>query len=157
MGGCQRGEYAGYLKILKVEHAPTLEQSSRARKVDIVNDWLLLTLEQPLGQRFGTLKPALRPLRPGMALKTAGYGMDRRHLLIGDLDGTVIIAPAPGKPLAIAHNCETTHGNSGGPLWWNRTARFGWPASSPAAPRSRPDNGSATAAIFPSCATVLPG
>lgn len=114
--GYQRGEYAGYSKILKVEHAPTLEQSSRARKVDIINDWLILTLEQPLGQRFGMLKPAPRPLRPGMPLKTAGYGMDRRHLLTGDLDCTVMTAPAPGKPSAIAHNCETTHGNSGGPL-----------------------------------------
>lgn len=114
--GYQRGEYAGYSKILKVEYAPTLEQTSRARKVDIVNDWLILTLEQPLGQRFGVLKPAPRPLRPGMALKTAGYGMDRRHLLIADLDCTVITAPAPGKPPAIAHNCEATRGNSGGPL-----------------------------------------
>lgn len=114
--GYVRGDYEGYSRILAVDHAPTLEQSSRSRKVDIVNDWMILTLEQPLGQRFGILKLAPRPLRPGMALKTAGYGMDRRHLLTGDLDCTVVTAPAPGMPPAIAHNCETTHGNSGGPL-----------------------------------------
>lgn len=116
LAGYERGDYAAHSKILKVDHAPTLEQSVRARKLTIADDWLILTLEQPLGQRFGVVKPAPRPLRPGMALKTAGYGMDRAHVLTGDLDCTVVTAPAPGTPPAIAHNCETTHGNSGGPL-----------------------------------------
>lgn len=116
LAGYDQGEYEAHSKITKIEHAPTLEQNSRAKRIDIVSDWMILTLEQPLGQRFGIVKPAPRPLRPGMALKTAGYGMDRAHLLTGDLDCTVVTAPAPGTPPAIAHNCETTHGNSGGPL-----------------------------------------
>jgi hypothetical protein len=31
-----------------------------------------------------------------MGLKTAGYGMDRAHILTGDLDCTVVTAPATG-------------------------------------------------------------
>lgn len=117
LAGYDHGEYAAHAKILKVEHAPTLEQMGRSKRFAIEQDWLILTLDQPLGQRFGIVKPAPKPLRPGMALKTAGYGMDRAHVLTGDLDCTVVTAPAPGTPAAIAHNCETTHGNSGGPLF----------------------------------------
>jgi protease YdgD len=96
LAGYERGEYAAHSKILKVEHAPALEQAARAHKLTIADDWLILTLEQPLGQRFGVVKPAPRPLRPGMGLKTAGYGMDRAHILTGDLDCTVVTAPATG-------------------------------------------------------------
>jgi protease YdgD len=114
--GYARGEYAAHTRIVKVEHAANLAAALRAKRLAITDDWLILTLEQPLGRQFGIVRPAPKPLKPGMGLKTAGYGMDRAHILSGDLDCTVVTAPAPGKPAAIAHNCETTHGNSGGPL-----------------------------------------
>ncbi len=46
----------------------------------------------------------------------AGYNQDRAQILMADLSchitGTVMVA---GKPF-IAHDCDATHGTSGGPL-----------------------------------------
>ncbi len=61
----------------------------------------------------------------GMAVALAGYNQDRAQLLMADLDCRVLhVAALPDGASFLAHNCEGTHGTSGGPLLTRRDG--GW-------------------------------
>ncbi len=114
LAGFKSGEFAGHAQVVKFEHAPGLLPYLRGETKDVQDDWLIMVLDQPLGDRFGFVLPAVTPLYPGVKLRSAGYGQDHPLLLMADLDCQVTRV-LPGQPL-FGHDCEVTHGNSGGAL-----------------------------------------
>jgi protease YdgD len=62
---------------------------------------------------------------PGTAVAFAGYNQDRAQLLMADLGCRVLhVAPLPDGASFLTHDCEATHGTSGGPLLTKRDG--GW-------------------------------
>ena len=62
---------------------------------------------------------------PGTAVSLAGYNQDRAQLLMADLECRVVhVASQPDGASFLAHDCEGTHGTSGGPLLTKRDG--GW-------------------------------
>lgn len=113
LAGVRGGDFAAHALVIRVEHAPGLLALLRGDSRSLQDDWAVLVLDQPLGERFGILKLARTPLPPGTALKSAGYAQDHRLKLMADPDCRAL----PGAPASlIGHDCEVTHGNSGGPL-----------------------------------------
>ncbi len=81
-------------------------------------DWALLRIDQPLGRDLGYL--GVRPLRNGrgedavgLPLLQAGYSWDTGDNLSGNLDCEVLRLEEENK---LAHNCDTTTGDSGSPF-----------------------------------------
>jgi protease YdgD len=114
--GYDRANFVANANVIRAEHIPNLAEYTRQKSRDIENDWLILEIDQPLGTKYGMLKLADKQLRPGTKAQSAGYGQDKSQIMTGDLDCDIVTAPAPGDRPSIAHNCETTFGNSGGPL-----------------------------------------
>ncbi len=113
LAGVKGGDFAAHALVIRVEHASGLLALLRGESRELGDDWAVLVLDQPLGERFGILPLARTPLPPGTALKSAGYAQDHRLKLMADPDCRTL----PGAPGGlIGHDCEVTHGNSGGPL-----------------------------------------
>jgi len=81
-------------------------------------DWALIRIDQPLGRELGFL--GVRPLRNGdpqaavgTTLLQAGYSWDTGDHLSGNLYCEVIGIEEENK---LAHNCDTTTGDSGSPF-----------------------------------------
>lgn len=82
-------------------------------------DWALLRLDQPIGDKLGFL--GVRPLLAtygeqavlGLQVFQAGYSWDTGDNLSGNL-GCAFVRVEDGN--RVAHNCDTTHGDSGSPL-----------------------------------------
>jgi len=115
LAGFKSGDFAAHALVLRFEHAPGLLPYLRGETKDIQNDWVIMVLDQKLGERLGTLPLARTPLALGTKLRTAGYSQDHRLLLMADLDCRVTQA-APAALALFGHDCEVTHGNSGGPI-----------------------------------------
>lgn len=113
LAGVKGGDFAAHALVIRVEHAPGLLALLRGESRNLQDDWAVLVLDQPLGERFGRLDLARTPLPPGAKLRTAGFAQDHRLRLMADPDCRAL----PGAPASlIGHDCEVTHGNSGGPL-----------------------------------------
>jgi protease YdgD len=110
--GYDRASFLAHATVLRAEHQPELAAAMRAKAKAVEDDWLLLVLDQPLGEKYGMVKLADRTPGIGAKLQSAGYGQDRSQILTGDLDCQVVAVSGP----RIAHDCEITHGNSGGPI-----------------------------------------
>jgi len=113
--GYDRANFLAHATVVRAEHRPDLAEAMRAKSKVIENDWLLLVLDQPLGDKYGMLKLSDRPPQSGDKLQSAGYGQDKSQIMTGDLDCQVVTVSAPAR-LRIAHDCQITHGNSGGPI-----------------------------------------
>ena len=80
-------------------------------------DWVVLTLDTPLGTPDRVL-PLLREERvPRTALMLGGYQQDRPEVVMADTGCRVIgnIPAGPGKSMML-HDCAGTRGVSGAPL-----------------------------------------
>jgi protease YdgD len=113
--GYDRANFLAHATVLRAEHRPDLAEAMRAKTKMVEGDWLLLVLDQPLGEKYGMLKLIDRPPGIGTKLQSAGYGQDKSQIMTGDLDCQVVAVSAPAR-LRIAHDCQITHGNSGGPI-----------------------------------------
>lgn len=121
LAGYDRGGYEAHAKIVSVAHSQDLERLLREGKVGFPEDWAILTLDQNLGHRFGTLAVAPRQVSAGVPIKAVGYSMDKRHILTGDLNCKVLKPSEPLRDPRILHDCQITFGNSGGPLLVEQT------------------------------------
>ena len=77
-------------------------------------DWLLLRLDECLGDKFGFLSLAKEGPIIGQTVESAGYPIDRRR----DnpiLDPNCQVRAAIGQ--TVLHDCATRKGNSGGPIF----------------------------------------
>lgn len=80
-------------------------------------DWAIVILAAPLGTPDRIL-PVLKTIPPsGTQLALGGYEQDRLHVMIADLDCSLLgIANDAAGHAMLAHNCAATRGTSGGPL-----------------------------------------
>lgn len=85
------------------------------------NDWALLTLDRPLGDQVGFVRPHLlgkaeldRIARgEDLRISQAGYSWDTGPWLSGHMDCRILTAYADGT---FIHTCDTTKGDSGSPI-----------------------------------------
>jgi protease YdgD len=113
--GFDRGSFAANANVVRVEHLPDLADRARRKVSDPAGDWSILVLDQPLGEKFAMLKPVDATPPPGTAIQSVGYAQDKSQIMTADLDCKVLAPPAR-LGAALAHDSETTQGNSGGPL-----------------------------------------
>jgi len=85
----------------------------------IVNDWMVLDLDKPIGRTVGWIAPLspsefLNEVRPGVALTLAGYNQDIAQTL--RIDDRCAVGKLYDEGLSFSHACSGTRGVSGGPL-----------------------------------------
>jgi protease YdgD len=114
LAGFKSGDFAAHAQVVKLEYPPGLLALLRGQSARIEDDWVILVLDQALGDRFGILPPAVTPLHPGYRLQSAGYSQDHRLLLMAD--PACQVTRLLRERALFGHDCEVTHGNSGGPL-----------------------------------------
>ena len=76
-------------------------------------DWALIRIDPPAGGAAAPVPPLSRAPRRGDRLSQAGYSWDTGEAPSGDPDCEVLEVFAGG---AVAHDCDTTRGDSGSPL-----------------------------------------
>lgn len=115
--GFNRGAYVAHTRVVAIKHSPDLLAYLNRTGGSPDDDWLILVLDQPLGEKYGMLKLAAQPLRRNDKVRSAGYAQDKSQIMTADLDcqlrGWLVV---PKHRSLLVHDCETTHGNCGGPL-----------------------------------------
>lgn len=110
--GFERDGYRWHRLVARYVTGPGYGGPSRG---PLGSDWARLTLAESVPVQ--PLPVIAEPIAPGTAVVLAGYNQDRIQLLLADLDCHVLrAAAAPGGGALIIHDCEGTHGTSGGPL-----------------------------------------
>jgi protease YdgD len=113
----QHGQHAGHARVSSYVVAPTYIPSPMASG----DDWAILTLEAPLASAARVLRLAdLRTFSrgsEGISVALGGYQQDRREVLLGDLNCSVVGGERDiaGRPMLL-HTCAGTRGTSGAPL-----------------------------------------
>ena len=112
---------AGQARAVRVIAAPDYSDEPRGAGEGNGNDWAIVELDQPLGDRVGYL--GVRTLtreeldridRSGLVVSQAGYSWDTGDHLSGHAGCRVIEHYRDGT---ILHECDTTSGDSGSPIW----------------------------------------
>ena len=89
-------------------------------------DWAIVVLAEPLGTPDRILPVMKTVPPPGTHLALAGYEQDRLHIMVADLDCTLLgIVSDAEKHTMLSHSCAATRGASGGPLL-GQTADGSW-------------------------------
>jgi protease YdgD len=119
--GYQRDTYPAHSRAKAIHVAPNFPTPPRTTGAAFMNDWALIELEVPLGDKAGIV--GWLPFDVGMwrklggpqlSLLVAGYRADRPHVLAVDHDCHVRAFTAEGR--LIEHRCAILFGDSGGPL-----------------------------------------
>ncbi|MEH6402163.1 MAG: trypsin-like serine protease [Sneathiella sp.] len=131
--GYDKGSYAGHAKGISYETTfktlPDLTQTSLKRE----DDWAILTLDKPLGTRFGVIP--ISPLKGqsfvGKSKKNgdiiqAGYSKDFAHVLTvhEECKITDYTRLGKGRSPVYFHQCDATRGDSGSPIFHLRHGKY---------------------------------
>lgn len=118
--GYARGSYAGHARAVSFSIGPGFAAGPGLRPDPAAPadaDWAVLTLDAPLGAPDQVL-PLLRAAPPaGTPLALGGYGQDRAHVMVADLDcrSAGLVRGGGGRAM-LRHDCAATRGASGSPL-----------------------------------------
>lgn len=121
VAGYQRDANLIHSAVLDYEASKRFDFAEGASETNLVSDWALLTLAEPIGREAGWL--GLRRLdrrlaaeieRDEVELLQAGYRRGFAHVLSVGHGCEVIGQFAGGRGLA--HDCDVDHGDSGSPL-----------------------------------------
>jgi protease YdgD len=132
--GYQRAQYRWHRQVARVTVGPGFDGTTGRPQP---GDWARLELTEavpvtPLPLFDGGVGS-------GLAVALAGYNQDRAQLLMADLACHVLqVATLSGRASFVFHDCEGTHGTSGGPLLTKRDG--GWRVVAINIAASRADN-----------------
>ena len=121
VAGYQRDTYLKHSRAKSYDVAGTYTPQAQPKLDQVLNDWAVITLAEPVGAEVGWLgMQALDPgllesLRAGQATAVqAGYRRDRAHVITLGIN-----CPIPGlfgNGRGILHSCDVVEGGSGSPL-----------------------------------------
>jgi protease YdgD len=121
IAGYQRDTYLIHSPVASYERSHRFDTAAGAAAPNAVNDWAVLTLEQPIGRQAGWLglrrldDKLLRRLRRGQARALqAGYRRGWTHIMTVNLN-CAITGFFQGRN-GILHSCNISKGDSGSPL-----------------------------------------
>jgi protease YdgD len=117
--GYSHGEYEGHSRAVTyiTGRVEQIMVDGRRNMSPPDADWAIVILAEPLGTPDRILPILKTPPPSGTRLALGGYEQDRLHVMIADLDCTLLgIANDAAKHAMLAHNCAATRGSSGGPL-----------------------------------------
>lgn len=120
LSGYGRGSYAGHARAVSFTVGSGFAVGPGLRPAPGApadSDWAVLTLDTPLGTPDRVL-PLLQGMPPpGTKLALGGYGQDRAHLMVADLDCSLTgLVRGAGSRAMLRHTCAATRGVSGAPL-----------------------------------------
>src|SRR5262249_11465934 len=108
--GYSRASYLAHAVVERFSVGPGYDLSRPLASLS--SDWALLTLADDASARLGHFQVA--SAEPGAALLHGGYTVGRMEVLLADPSCRLLGAAA--EPGLVRHDCETTFGDSGGPL-----------------------------------------
>lgn len=109
--GQRRDRKIGHSAARCVRFAEGYKFENRVRPSGIARDYAFIVLDEPIDTAPVGLLPA-GTLKAGMTVTHAGYGRDRRFLLVKHAACTI----ANIRNNLLYTDCDTNHGQSGGPL-----------------------------------------
>lgn len=128
VAGYQRGEFLAHSKARALAVPDGYRPAKAGGPAEPLRDWALVTLEEAIGERTGTIPVAVfsaaEPgnwLAKGAKLAQAGYSQDKPHILTLD-DGCAL--RGFGRDGLLYHDCDATKGDSGSPILGHRDDRF---------------------------------
>lgn len=128
VAGYQRGEFVAHAKASALAVPDGYRPAKAGGPADALRDWALVTLEEPLGDRVGTIPvAAFSAAEPGpwlakdAKLAQAGYSQDKPHILT--LHDACTLRGF-GRDGLLYHDCDATHGDSGSPILGHRDGRI---------------------------------
>jgi len=112
--GWDRGEFLDASPVVGYRLAPgwSFAGIDTYGPAQAANDWALLDLAKPIGDTVGWVGLGEAP-GTGQRVTTVGYGQDRKHVPTADI-GCHLVGRLPAG--ALVHDCESVHGDSGGPV-----------------------------------------
>jgi V8-like Glu-specific endopeptidase len=117
--GLRRDKRIGHARARCVRFADGYRFQDRLRPSAIGKDYAFIVLDQPIGaEPVHLIAPELP--EPGMTVTHAGYGRDRRFLLVAHHACTISAI----RNNQLYTDCDTNHGQSGGPLLVERDGDF---------------------------------
>ena len=119
--GYQRGRTLEPARVVDYAvHVGTVAEDGQ-RQMELPADWAILTLDEDVGRRVGTVELApfdrarlMAYRRLGHSFVHAGYSQDKAHTLTMHA-GCKVTGFRLGESL-VYHDCDATHGDSGSPL-----------------------------------------
>ncbi|MBT5415162.1 MAG: trypsin-like serine protease [Rhodospirillaceae bacterium] len=128
VAGYQRGEFVAHAKASALAVPDGYRPTKAGGPAEPLRDWALVTLEEPLGDRVGTIPvatfSAAEPgdwLAEGAKLAQAGYSQDKPHILT--LHDACALRGF-GREGLLYHDCDATKGDSGSPILGYRDGRI---------------------------------
>lgn len=121
-------DYTAHSKAVSFRVASGIRMSAKGRPSRLVNDWAILTLEEPIGNKVGFVPMAAAADRMttkysrSSILSTAAYNADRPNRLLSDKSCSPHVAVEAGPILL--HDCDLTYGTSGAPIIIERDGGF---------------------------------
>lgn len=112
VAGYDRGQYLAFSAVESTVVAPGWRFDTAYGPALAAQDWALLVLAEPLGDRVGWVGLGGAP-NPADWLVTVGYGQDKAHIPAAHLGCHVAGALAGG---VLTHDCDAVHGDSGAPV-----------------------------------------
>ena len=121
VAGFQRNDYLVASRAERYIVSPDFDGSKGVNANNLVNDWALVVLKDPVGRGTGYLawksldpKEARRIKRSHQPLAIAGYPRDRRYVI--SLDDDCEFAGYFNRNKLLGHRCKILNGDSGAPL-----------------------------------------
>ncbi|MGE4279485.1 MAG: serine protease [Magnetospirillum sp.] len=117
VAGYDRGQYLAFTNVERTIISPGWQFDVPYSPVLASQDWALLILAEPLGDKVGWVGLGSTP-GPADWLVTVGYGQDKAHIPAAHLGCHVAGKLASG---VLTHDCDAVHGDSGAPVlvWKN--------------------------------------
>jgi V8-like Glu-specific endopeptidase len=121
VAGYQRDQFLIHSKVASYQVSSLFDVAERHDTRNIIHDWALLALEEPIGRAAGWLglmdlnSASLQTLISGnRQILQAGYRSGRAHAMTANPHCRVLRQFAEGRGLL--HDCAVFHGDSGSPL-----------------------------------------
>ena len=121
VAGWRGGAYTEHARGVNIKIRPGLSFSGRGKPNHLSDDWAIIELDRPIGNKVGFVPLAsqgesfaTKEKRGQPILYTAAYSTDKPHILQSDSNCRPHIATSKG-PL-LMHDCDLTFGTSGAPI-----------------------------------------
>lgn len=124
--GYEKGQYAGTARGVSYKTAFEKLPDLRVKKLEREDDWAILTLDKPLGKKFGIVEIAsgkgaeyLASKAGKAAIFQAGYSRDYAHVLTvhKNCHLTDYVRLKERSSPVYLHQCDATRGDSGSPIF----------------------------------------
>ena len=117
VAGYDRGQYLAFAAVERTVVSPGWRFDAPYGPALAAQDWALLLLAEPLGDKVGWVALGAAP-DPADWLVTVGYGQDKAHIPAAHLGCHVAGRLDSG---VLTHDCDAVHGDSGAPVlvWKN--------------------------------------